>query len=95
MLERYVGIKVAAEFLGVKPSTIYVWKHKGIIPHYKIGGTKSLRFKLSELDKFAGANNGQQETSTNSMEIRPAIRGYDDQCKTAAITAAENTAKTQ
>ena len=94
MLERYVNIKEAAEFLGVKPSTIYVWKHKRIIPYYKIGGTKSLRFKLSELDKFAAVNSGQQETSTSSTEMRHADRGRDNQCETAAITA-EDTAKTR
>jgi excisionase family DNA binding protein len=58
IFERYISVQEAATFLSVKTSTIYVWKLKGIIPYYKIGG-KKLAFKLSELQKFAESGNGK------------------------------------
>ncbi|MDD4202366.1 MAG: helix-turn-helix domain-containing protein [Candidatus Omnitrophica bacterium] len=50
-MERFICIKEAAEFLGIKEMTLYTWRHKGIIPCYKVQG--KLLFRLSELNKYA------------------------------------------
>jgi len=49
-MERFVGIKEVAEFLSIKEMTIYAWRHKGIIPCYKLKG--KLLFRLSELNRL-------------------------------------------
>jgi len=39
-----------AEYLQVKPSTIYQWTHTGYIPHVKLGNR--VRFRLSQVDRW-------------------------------------------
>jgi excisionase family DNA binding protein len=39
-----------AEYLQVKPSTIYQWTHQGYIPHVKLGNR--VRFRLSHVDRW-------------------------------------------
>jgi excisionase family DNA binding protein len=48
--ERWIGIEEAAEYLGVKPSTIREWIKKTAIPANRIG--KQWKFKKSELDEW-------------------------------------------
>ena len=50
-MERFITIKEAAEFLGIKEMTLYTWRHKGVVPCYKIQG--KLLFRRSELNKYA------------------------------------------
>ena len=50
-MENFISIKEASEFLGIKEMTLYSWRHKGIIPCYKVRG--KVLFRLSELNKFA------------------------------------------
>jgi excisionase family DNA binding protein len=45
--EPLVAVAEAAEFLGVRPATVYLWAELGRIPSYKIGALR--RFRLSEL----------------------------------------------
>ena len=49
-MERFISIKEASAFLGVKEMTLYTWRHKGIIPCYKLRG--KLLFRLSELNNY-------------------------------------------
>jgi len=52
-MERFSGAKEAADFLGIKVSTLYAWKSKGLIPCYKPTGPKgALMFRLTELQDF-------------------------------------------
>ena len=46
----------AAEYLGVKPSTLITWRcTKAVrIPHYKVG--RAVRYRRSDLDKFIEAH---------------------------------------
>lgn len=44
----YLSIKELSKYLTVKPSTLYAWSSRGIIPHYKVHGL--LRFKKDEID---------------------------------------------
>lgn len=49
--EKWIGIEEAAEYLGVKPSTLRDWiKKEKDIPARKIG--KQWKFKCSELDAW-------------------------------------------
>ena len=49
--DNYISIDEAADYLGVKASTIRSWiKNKGM-PHYRVGG-KLLKFKRSEIDEW-------------------------------------------
>lgn len=50
--ERYVGVKGAAEHLGLKASWIYAHRHE--LPAIKIGGL--LRFRLRDLDEWMASN---------------------------------------
>jgi len=49
--ERYVDIREAAEFLGVRVSWLYDKVRLGKVPSHKVGVFR--RFLLSELDAFA------------------------------------------
>ena len=49
-MEKFISIKEASEFLDVKESTLYFWRHKGMIPCYKVRGR--LLFRISELNNF-------------------------------------------
>lgn len=44
----FLSIKELSTYLGIKPSTLYAWSSRGIIPHYKVHGL--LRFKKDEID---------------------------------------------
>lgn len=50
-MEKFINIKEASEFLGIKEMTLYAWRHKGMIPCYKIRG--KLLFRISELNRYA------------------------------------------
>lgn len=49
-MEKFVGIKEAAQFLGVKEMTLYSWRLQGVLPSYKVRG--KVLFRLSELNKY-------------------------------------------
>jgi len=46
-----VNVKTAARFLGVSPSLVYAYVERKQIPHFRMMG-RSIRFKLSELDRW-------------------------------------------
>lgn len=50
ILDNWIGLDEASEYLGVKKETVRVWIKKGSIPAHKIG--KLWKFKRSELDKW-------------------------------------------
>ena len=50
-MEKFISIKEVSKFLDIKESTLYCWRHKGVIPCYKVQGR--VLFRLSELNKFA------------------------------------------
>lgn len=49
MLE-LVDIKTLSEMIKIKPSTLYSWVEKGLIPHYKIHGL--VRFRIKEVEEW-------------------------------------------
>jgi excisionase family DNA binding protein len=53
-VERWIGLEEAAEYLGIKPSTLRDWlRKKKDIPAKKIG--KQWKFKCSELDAWVNS----------------------------------------
>ncbi len=59
--EKYINIDEAAEYLGVKPSTIRSWIKTKNMPAHRVGG-KLLKFKRSEIDKWVQS---EKNTSVN------------------------------
>lgn len=59
---KYVGVKAAAQLLGVSTHTIYQYTHQRLIPFYKFNNGK-LKFKEDELlhmiEKFKVEPSGQ------------------------------------
>lgn len=60
--EPYVSLNDAAEFLGLKPSTLRKWRERGEVPFpcYNIG--RRIAFKLSEVDAWARSQAFQSGT---------------------------------
>lgn len=52
--DNYIGIDEAAEYLGVKTSTIRSWIKKKNMPFHRVGG-KLLKFKRSEIDEWVNS----------------------------------------
>ena len=59
--ENLMGVKEAAEYLGVKESTIYRWKLEGKIPCFKVGHL--LKFKKEKLDDWLAERELKQRES--------------------------------
>lgn len=47
---RFLGIEELAEYLGVRKSTLYAWRHQGKIPYIKIG--RLVKFDSLEIDTW-------------------------------------------
>ncbi len=46
----FFTVKELSKYFQIKPSTLYSWASKGVIPHYKVHGL--LRFKKEEIDRW-------------------------------------------
>ena len=53
MQQKFLSVEEAAQFLGLKKSTLYKKAHRRELPHYKVG--KLLRFKEAELIEWIEA----------------------------------------
>jgi excisionase family DNA binding protein len=49
-VNRLLTVQEIADYLQVRPSTIYQWTHQGFIPHVKLGNR--IRFRLSQVDRW-------------------------------------------
>lgn len=63
---RMVSIKIVAEFLMVKQSTLYSWVHKGSITFHKLNGL--VRFDMDEIE--AWVRSSKQQPSGNAIRIK-------------------------
>ena len=68
--DNYINIEDAAEYLGVKTSTIRTWIKKKNMPSHRVGG-KLLKFKRSEIDEWVNSekNVDIKETSYEKSTI--------------------------
>ena len=62
---KLVGVKKIAEFLNVKPSTLYQWAELGQIPCYKLNG--SLRFDMEDIMNWIKSCKKDSESSYNPL----------------------------
>lgn len=60
-----LGVKEIAEFLHVKPSTLYQWAELGQIPCYKLNG--SLRFDMEDIMNWIKSCKKDSESSYNPL----------------------------
>lgn len=51
--ENYISLEEAAEYLGVKPSTVRTWIKEKEMPAYRVG--RQWKFKRSEIDKWVAS----------------------------------------
>jgi excisionase family DNA binding protein len=64
---RLVSIKIVAEFLMVKQSTLYSWVHSGSIPFHKLNGL--VRFDMDEIENWVKKSN-QVSKCSPSMSLK-------------------------
>ena len=62
---KLVGIKEVAEFLHVKPSTLYQWAELGQIPCIKLNGC--LRFDMEDIMNWIKSCKKESESSYNPL----------------------------
>lgn len=65
-VDNYINIEEAADYLGVKTSTIRSWIKKGM-PHYRVGG-KLLKFKRTEIDEWISAGKSAIKNEEKTSE---------------------------
>ena len=58
---QWMNVQEVAEYLGLKPSTIYAYVSERRIPFYKIPGSQLVKFKVSDLN--AWLESGRVETA--------------------------------
>ncbi len=63
---RLVSIKIIADFLMVKPSTVYSWVHSRSIPFHKLNGL--IRFDMDEIE--AWVKSSKQQTPDRDFKTR-------------------------
>jgi len=49
-MEKLLTVEEIAEYLKLRPSTIYQWTHQGFIPHIKLGSR--VRFRVSQIERW-------------------------------------------
>ena len=60
MMEKWVNLEEAAEYLGIRPVTLRGWIHAGKdIPAHRIG--KQWKFKYAELDAWVESGKSAME----------------------------------
>jgi excisionase family DNA binding protein len=55
---RLVSIKIVAEFLMIKQSTLYSWVHNGSIPFHRLNGL--IRFDMDEIERWVKTSSQMQ-----------------------------------
>ncbi len=66
---RLVSIKVVAEFLMVKQSTLYSWVHNGSIPFHKLNGL--IRFDMDEIENWLKTSRQSQDGTSPTVKKGP------------------------
>ncbi len=72
---KLVSIKIVADFLMVKQSTVYSWVHNSSIPFHKLNGL--IRFDMDEIE--AWVRSSKQQTPDYNLKIqKEPMRDIDD-----------------
>ena len=72
---RLVSIKIVADFLMIKQSTLYSWVHNGSIPCHKLNGL--IRFDMVEIEAWVHSSKRQSSGSDIRIKKEP-MRGIDE-----------------
>ena len=67
----FLTTKEAAEYLGIKPSTLYKYIKQGVIPAFKIGSL--WRFKKSALDRWISKKLEEAEETSKGDRRQPRL----------------------
>jgi len=62
-IEKWVTMKEAQEYLGVRRETVLQWISKRNLPAYKVG--RLWKFKLSEVDEWIRSGGAADEAAAN------------------------------
>jgi len=63
MNDNFLNTRQAAEFLGLKPGTLEVWRCYGKGPRFGRFG-RACRYRLSDLEEYANANTYRNTSET-------------------------------
>ena len=58
--KQWLSVQEMADYLGLKPATVYQYVSERRIPFHKVPGSSLVRFKLSEIDEWMAS--GRVET---------------------------------
>jgi excisionase family DNA binding protein len=61
--QKLLSVTEAAEFLGIKKSTLYEWIIQKKVPHYKVG--RLVKFRREDLEAWLKKNGQEEEKSFN------------------------------
>jgi len=64
--KQWMSVKEVADYLGLKPPTIYQYVSERRIPHHKIPGSHVIKFKASEIDNWM--DTGRVETKKEYLD---------------------------
>jgi excisionase family DNA binding protein len=73
--KQWLSVREVAEYLGLKPATIYQYVSERRIPYHKVPGSQLVKFKASEVDEWM--EKGRVETKAEYL-IRIAKKGGSD-----------------
>lgn len=82
---RLVSIKVVAELLMIKQSTLYSWVHNGSIPFHKLNGL--IRFDMDEIESWVKTSRQMQPGTipavrrTANQDINKIVKNAIDSVK--------------
>ena len=65
-MKSWMNVREVAEYLNVKPCTVYAYVNQRRIPHYKAPGSQLLRFRKNEVDEWI--ETGRVETVQEYLE---------------------------
>ncbi len=58
--KQWISVKEVADYMGLKPATVYQYVSERRIPFHKVPGSSLVRFKVSEIDEWMAS--GRVET---------------------------------
>jgi excisionase family DNA binding protein len=71
---RLLRFRDAAAFLGVSPSTLYEFVHRGALQPVRLAGLRGLRFDLRDLESFI-----EHQKEVGALEATEQVSNYQQQ----------------
>lgn len=77
----------AAEYLGIRPKTLYEWVRTGRVPHRKLGF--NVRFEPDELRAWVEAQSEGEDAAVEGGDTAEAVREEMEELRDAAAQAVD------